>query len=439
METEASIATKQYLTQSIAEGLVNRGWSEALAWYTAFGVVLVAFMLLVGLLVWVQKTYIRRLFAKVTSKTKFQWDDLLAKHGFFTWLANVGIAVIFILLSQVFFGALEFGGIPLGKMILTVCNLYFIITLLFLMDSALNALMGFYARLPVSKDIEIKGFIQAVKLIILLIGIIFILSTVLGKSPVFFLSGVGAITAILLLIFKDAILGLVAGIQISVNRTLRVGDWIEMAAHGADGDVIDISLTTVKIQNWDKTITSIPTYDLISKSFKNWRGMQESGGRRIKRSIMIDLNTIRFADKEMLESFRSISLIQEYVDAKLKEIEKFNADAGIQDYPRNGRSLTNVGTFRAYCIAYLKANPKIHHENMTFLIRQLAPTSKGLPIEIYVFTNDTNWVNYEGIQADIFDHLFAILPEFKLAAFQEASGRDLREAIAQIQSAKEKA
>lgn len=434
---ETLVESKTYLTQSIAEGLVNRGWSEALAWYTAFGVALVAFLLIVGSLVWIRKTYIRKAFAKLTAKTKVQWDDLLAKYGFFTWLANIGIAVLFILLSKVFFGTLQFGGIPFGKLILTLCNLYFIVTLLFLIDSALNALMGFYARLPVSKDIEIKGFVQALKLIILLIGIIFILSTILGKSPVFFLSGVGAITAILLLIFKDAILGLVAGIQISVNRTVRVGDWIEMPVHGADGDVIDISLTTVKIQNFDKTITSIPTYDLISRSFKNWRGMQESGGRRIKRSIMIDLNSIRFADKEMLESFRSISLIREYVDAKLQEIEKFNGDAGILDYPRNGRALTNVGTFRAYCIAYLKANPKIHHEKMTFLIRQLAPTSKGLPIEIYVFTNDTNWVNYEGIQADIFDHLFAILPEFKLAAFQEASGMDLREAITQIQLKKE--
>ena len=423
------VASKQYLTQSIAEGLVNRGVSEGLSWYLAFGMTLLAFVLIVGLLVWIRKTYIRRVFAKVTSKTKFEWDDLLAKYGFFTWVANIGIAVLFILLSQVLFGALEFGGIPLGKLITNVCNLYFIVTLLFLIDSALNALMGFYARLPVSKDIEIKGFVQAVKLIILLIGIIFMLSTILGKSPVFFLSGVGAITAILLLIFKDAILGLVAGIQISVNRTVRVGDWIEMAAHGADGDVIDISLTTVKIQNWDKTITSIPTYDLISKSFKNWRGMQDSGGRRIKRSIMLDLNTIRFADKEMLQSFRSISLIRDYVEQKLVEIETFNADAGITDHPKNGRALTNVGTFRAYCVAYLKANPKIHHEKMTFLIRQLAPTSKGLPIEIYVFTNDINWVNYEGIQADIFDHLFAILPEFGLAAFQEASGRDLRAAL----------
>ncbi len=422
---ESALVSKPYLTQSIAETLVGRGWGESMAWYLAFGLTLLAFVTIVVGLIYIRRSYIRRVFAKVTAKTKFKWDDLLAQHGVFTWVANLVISVVFILLSQVFFGSMQFSGIPIGKLISTFCNLYFIITLLFLVDSGLNALMGFYSKLPVSKDIEIKGFVQAIKLIILLIGSIFILSLILGKSPVFFLSGVGALTAVLLLIFKDAILGLVAGIQISVNRTLRVGDWIEMAAHGADGDVIDISLTTVKIQNWDKTITSIPTYDLISKSFKNWRGMQDSGGRRIKRSIMIDLNTIRFADQTMLESFRSISLIQGYLDQKLEDIESFNRNNEIKDHPKNGRALTNVGTFRAYCIAYLKANPKIH-ENMTFLVRQLSPTSKGLPIEIYVFSNDTNWGNYEAIQADIFDHLFAILPEFQLAAFQEASGVDVR-------------
>jgi len=422
---ELTVVAKPYLTQSIAEALIARDWSSVFAWYTAFGITLLVFLSIVFSLIYVRKTYLRGLFQSITAKTRFKWDDELAKHGFLTWSANVVISVLFILLSQFFFGNMQYGGFPVGRFISTLCNLYFIGTLLFLIDSGLNALMGFYSKLRVSRDIEIKGFVQAIKLINFLVGFIFILSLVLGKSPVFFLSGVGALTAVLLLVFKDAILGLVAGIQISANRTVRVGDWIEMPTHGADGDVIDISLTTVKIQNWDKTITSIPTYDLISKSFKNWRGMQESGGRRIKRSIMIDLNTIRFADKALLESFRSISLIREYVEQKLTEIDGFNAENGITDHPKNGRALTNVGTFRAYCVAYLKANPKIH-DKMTFLVRQLAPTSKGLPIEIYVFSNDTNWGNYEAIQADIFDHLIAILPEFDLAAFQETSGMDLR-------------
>ena len=251
------------------------------------------------------------------------------------------------------------------------------------------------------------------------------LSVLLDRSPVLLLSGLGALTAVLLLIFKDAILGFVAGIHISANRLVRVGDWIEMPTHQADGDVIDISLTTVKVQNWDKTITTIPSYDLVSRPFKNWRGMQDSGGRRIKRAIMIDISTIRFADAAMIESFCGISLIKGYVEDKLAEIDAFNKEHGITDHPRNGRALTNIGTFRAYCVAYLRAHPKIH-DKMTFLVRQLAPTPKGLPLEIYVFTTDTAWVAYEGIQADVFDHLFAILPAFGLAAFQDATGLDLR-------------
>jgi len=423
---DESITPKpEYLTQSIAEALVQHGWGSLLAWYSAFAITLTVFAAIVIGLIYVRKTYFRGLFQKITGATKFKWDDLLAQHGCFTWAANIAISVFFILLSQVFFGEMQYGGFPLGSIISTACHIYFIVTLLFFIDSGLNALMTFYAKLPVAKTVDIKSFVQAIKLVTYLVGFIFVLSAILDKSPVFFLSGIGALTAILLLIFKDAIMGLVAGIQISVNRTVRVGDWIEMPVHQADGDVIEISLTTVKIQNWDKTITSIPTYDLISKSFKNWRGMQESGGRRIKRSIMIDVHSIRFADQKMLESFRSITLIRDYVDQKLAEIGQFNAENGISDHPKNGRALTNIGTFRAYCVAYLKANPKIH-DRMTFLVRQLEPTSHGIPIEIYVFSNDTNWVNYEGIQADVFDHLFAILPEFGLAAYQEASGLDIR-------------
>ncbi|MEQ9825097.1 MAG: mechanosensitive ion channel domain-containing protein [Puniceicoccaceae bacterium] len=423
METEADL--KPFLTQTLAHALMDRGIGPALAWYSAFGMTLLVFLLIVFALVYVRKQYVQVLVQKLTAKTRFRWDDVLTRHGCFTWAVNLGISVAFILLSQVFFGNMNVGGVPLGQLITTVCNLYFIVTLLLLVDSLLNAGMGFYGLLPISKDIEIKGFVQAVKLVVFLVGAIFFLSVLLGKTPVYFLSGIGALTAVLLLIFKDAILGLVAGIQISVNRTVRVGDWIEMPAHGADGDVTDISLTTVKIQNWDKTITSIPTYDLIQKSFKNWRGMREVGGRRIKRSLMIDLSTVRFADREMIDHFRSITLIRDYVDQKIAEIDAFNKENGIMDFPRNGRSLTNIGTFRAYCVAYLKANPQIH-DKLTFLVRQLAPTSKGLPIEIYVFSKDTNWVNYEAIQSDIFDHLFAILPEFRLAAFQEASGLDVR-------------
>jgi miniconductance mechanosensitive channel len=236
-------------------------------------------------------------------------------------------------------------------------------------------------------------------------------------------------TAVLLLIFKDAILGLVAGIQLTANKMIAVGDWIEMPKYGADGDVLDLTLTTVKVQNWDKTITTIPTYALISDAFKNWRGMQESGGRRIKRSIAIDMNSIKFCDEEMLERFRKIQYISEHIERKRKELQEHNRLLKVDDSSlANGRRLTNVGTFRAYIQAYLKNHPAIH-QNMTFLVRQLAPSDHGLPIEIYVFSSDTAWVTYEAIQADIFDHLLAVLPEFDLRVFQSPAGHDFQQLV----------
>ena len=230
------------------------------------------------------------------------------------------------------------------------------------------------------------------------------------------------------MIFKDAILGLVAGFQLSVNNMVMVGDWVEMPARGADGDVIDVSLTTVKVQNWDKTITTIPTYALISDSFKNWRGMSQSGGRRIKRAIHIDLGAIQFADEQLLNHFRRIRRLRPYLESRLADIRKYNDDVG-EDLAEliNGRRLTNIGTFRAYCLAYLRDHPKVH-KNMTLLVRQRAPREHGLPIEIYVFTNDTAWARYEDIQADIFDHFLSVLPEFKLRAYQSPTGADLEKA-----------
>lgn len=307
---------------------------------------------------------------------------------------------------------------------------YLIIIALFVIDGVLNFARSIWDQLPVGKRFPAKSFIQAAKLVINLVGCIFILSALLGKSPLVFFSGLGAVTAILLLIFKDAILGLVAGFQLSVNNMVMVGDWIEMPGPGADGEVVDVSLTTVKVQNWDKTITTIPTYSLISDSFKNWRGMSESGGRRIKRSLNIDLRTIQFADESLLKRFKGIRILSPYLEQKLSDIQQHNDDVG-DDLSEliNGRRLTNVGTFRAYCLAYLRNHPKIHTSGMTLLVRQLAPNEKGLPIELYAFANDTAWANYEDIQGDIFDHLLSILSEFQLSAFQEPSGADVEKAL----------
>jgi miniconductance mechanosensitive channel len=259
--------------------------------------------------------------------------------------------------------------------------------------------------------------------------LVLVLSTLLDKSPIYLLSGLGALTAVLLLVFRDAILGFVAGIMISVNQLARIGDWIEMPKAGADGDVIDISLTTVKVQNWDKTITTIPAYDLISSSFKNWRGMSESGGRRIKRALPIDMRSVRFADEEMVERWSRMDLLRDYLDGKQREIEEENTARGTDlSVLGNGRRMTNLGTFRAYCIAYLRNHPRIH-QKMTFLVRQLAPTDRGMPLEIYVFTNDIRWAAYEAIQSDVFDHLLAVIEEFDLRVFQAPSGGDVQSAL----------
>lgn len=366
-------------------------------------------------------------FIKDSSST--EWDDELIKHGVIVRCSHLVPAAVVHFLSPIIFK----GYAQVIAASQAIVNTYLIIIVLLIIDSSLNLLREIWDKLPIGKRFPSKSFVQAAKLVINLIGCIFVLSALLGKSPIVFFSGLGAITAILLLIFKDAILGLVAGFQLSVNNMVMVGDWIEMPGRGADGDVIDVSLTTVKVQNWDKTITTIPTYALISDSFKNWRGMHKSGGRRIKRSINIDLRSIQFADEELLERFKHIRVLEPYLKEKLSDIQKHNenVDNDLSELI-NGRRLTNVGTFRAYCLAYLRNHPKIHAKGMTLLVRQLEPTQTGLPIQLYAFTNDTKWANYEDIQADLFDHLFSILPEFKLRAFQNPSGSDLDSILGKI-------
>lgn len=359
-------------------------------------------------------------------KSNVKWDDQLAENRVLMRFSHIIPATIISIFAPTFFETHP----PIIGFCQVVVNTYLIVITLFIIDGALNFFRAIWDQLPLGKRFPAKGFVQAAKLIINLVGCIFILSAILGKSPLVFFSGLGAVTAILLLIFKDAILGLVAGFQLSVNNMVMVDDWIEMPGRGADGAVIDVSLTTVKVQNWDKTITTIPTYALISDSFKNWRGMSESGGRRIKRSLSIDLRTIQFADETLLERFKAIRILRPYLEEKLEDIQKYNAD--VEDNLSeliNGRRLTNVGTFRAYCVAYLKNHPKIHQSGMTLLVRQLAPTQTGLPIELYAFANDTAWANFEDIQGDIFDHLFSILPEFQLSAFQQPSGADVEKAL----------
>lgn len=286
-----------------------------------------------------------------------------------------------------------------------------------------------YERLPRSKNRPIKGFIQVLKILVLCGAAIIMISVLIDQSPLLLLSGLGAVTAVLLLVFKDTILSLVASVQLTTNDMLRVGDWIEMPSMQADGDVIDISLHTVKVQNFDKTITTIPTHKLVSDAYRNWRGMSESGGRRIKRALTIDQNSVRFMNDAEVAALKRFRVLRDYLEKKKQEIADWNESELAGEDAVNARRITNIGTLRAYIIGYLKSHPEINDKSFTLLVRQLPPGPEGLPIEIYCFTSTTNWGEYERIQADIFDHLLAILPEFDLKIFQEPSGADFQRAL----------
>lgn len=364
------------------------------------------------------------LLRKAAVRSPVKWDDLLMECRVMDRAAHLLPAVVLAFAAPLVLDA----DARLFGLLTRLNNVYFILVGFWAFDALLNAGMAIYQHSPGREHIPIRGIVQAVKLVALLFCLILTLSQLANRSPLFFISGLGALTAILLLIFKDSILGLVAGVQITTMDLVRRGDWIEMPKHGADGDVIDVSLTTVRVQNWDKTITTIPAYELVASSFRNWRGMSESGGRRICRAIPIDLNSIRFVDEELLRHLYGIRLLRPYLEQKVREIEEHNRQHISSEEIKvlaNGRRLTNIGTFRAYCIAYLRNHPAIH-QDMTFLVRQMEPTAEGLPLQIYVFVKDTRWAVYEAIQADIFDHLLAVLPEFDLHSFQLPAGRDLR-------------
>ena len=309
-------------------------------------------------------------------------------------------------------------------LITVITDQWIIIFLLLVLFTVLDILQDFSDRRAKAAHFPLRGLLQTVKLIASMLTGILSVSLLMDKSPLILLSGLGALSAVLILVFKDAILGLVAGIQLSANNMLAVGDWLEMPKYGADGDVVDIALTTVKVKNWDKTITTIPTYALISDSFKNWRGMSDSGGRRIKRSVRIEMSSVRFLTVEELELLKKADLLSDYLVDKINYIEGINKNTDMS-VMLNGRRLTNIGTFRHYLVSLLKHHPQIHN-NMTLMVRQLESTSEGLPVEIYAFTNTTNWEEYENIQSDIFDHILAVLPAFSLRAHESPTGHDIR-------------
>ena len=410
------------ILELLQEWLLGHGVSEALTFYVARTFAVVAVLLLSAAANFVAKRYIVTGLTYAISRTKSRWDDSVLRQTTLKRLARLAPALVIYLLTPHALEGLDWA----ISFIRSAVLIYMIIILMLALDSLLSAAEDIYQNYRASKQVPIKGIIQVLKLIVYFLAAILVISILLNKTPVFLLSGIGALAAVMMLVFRDAILGFVAGIQLAANKMVSVGDWIEMPKYGADGDVLEVALTTVKVQNWDKTITTIPTYALISDSFKNWRGMSDSGGRRIKRAVNFDMSSIRFCDEEMLARYEKIQYIAEYIQQKKDELEAFNQSINVDNASlANGRRMTNIGTFRAYVVAYLRHHPMIN-QDMTFLIRQLQPSQYGLPIEIYVFSKDQVWANYEAIQADIFDHILAVVPEFDLRVYQNPTGADFR-------------
>lgn len=359
--------------------------------------------------------------SRLAGRTSQQWDDMILEHGVLDRLVQGVPALV------VYFGIAHVPGLgdSLSQIVANVAMAWLALAVTLAAGALLSAGSAIYETWPIARDRPIKGFVQVAQIVVYILGAVFVISALMARSPVVLLTGFGAMTAILLLVFRDTILSLVASIQLTTLDMVRVGDWIEMPQYDADGDVVDIALHTIRVQNWDKTITTIPTHKLISESFRNWRGMQDSGGRRIKRSIHIDASSVRFLSDDEVERFTRFALLRDYIQRKRGELAAYNAALEEPETANvNLRRLTNLGTFRAYLWNYLRNHPQIHH-GMTLLVRQLQPGEKGIPIEIYCFTSTTEWAAYEGIQADIFDHVLAQCGEFGLSVFQAPSGTDV--------------
>ncbi len=359
------------------------------------------------------------------------WQQAITQYKLFQRVALLLQGVIISIQATLWLQS----GSQTQAVIVTAAQVWILAFTLLSLFSLLDTLLALLRQSPIANQLPLRGIFQGLKLVAAILIGIMIVSLLMGKSPLLLLSGLGAMTAVLMLVFKDPILGLVAGIQLSANDMLKIGDWLEMPKYGADGAVTDIGLTTVKVRNWDNTVTTIPTYALISDSFKNWRSMSESGGRRIKRSLNIDTGSVHFLSEEEQRRLQRNPLLHSYLNVKTQELSQHNQEIAVDlASPLNGRRLTNLGTLRAYLEAYLRAHPRIH-QNMTLMVRQLAPTPEGLPLEIYAFTNTTVWAEYESIQADIIDHILAVIDEFGLRVHQTPTGNDLRGMLQQSANA----
>ncbi len=422
--------------------MIDRFNSSLVEWFNSLGLNtdtslvlkeifwILAIFILAIISFYVTRYFIIKAVHMFVKRTKTLWDDILAEKRVFVKLAYLAPAITINFLTSYTLSDYAL----VNRIIQIITAIYMVIIFVSVVSAVLNALHQIYSNYEVSREKPIKGYIQVAKIIAYIIAGVIIITVLIGDRNLGWIAGFGAFSAVLMLVFKDPILGFVGGIQLTANNMVRIGDWIEMPKYGADGTVIDISLTTVKVQNWNRTITTIPTYTLVTDYFKNWRGMEESGGRRIMRSINIDMNSIGFCTPEMLERFKKIEYVSEYVEKTEKQLKEYNNSKNIDnDILVNGRRQTNIGVFRAYLKGYLRNHPRVHND-MTFLVRQLQPGPEGIPMEVYVFSRDQEWAKYEDLQADIFDHILAVIPEFDLRVFQQPTGRDFASLNKQIES-----
>lgn len=408
--------------------LIQTGVSSDWVIYLRLVIFLAMLFLVSAIAFFITRKIIIRYIYKWVKKSAIEWDDLLADRNVLHNFAHIVPAIIVRLTTPTIFGDFAF----LIPLVIKITDVYLIIVAMMIVLAFLKVGEIVLSSLPSFRNKPLTSYFQLIRIIIYITTAISALSVILGKSPVYFISAFGAMTAIVLLVFKDTILGLVASVQISSNDMVRVGDWVEMPKFNADGDVIAINLNTVKVQNWDKTITTIPTYYFITDSFKNWRGMVQSGGRRIKRALYVNAQTIRFVDADMREQYKKYHLIAGFIEDRQHEIDTYNQSNNIDTSVLiNGRRMTNIGVFRKYTELYLQKHPQIR-KDMTILVRQLATETSGIPLEIYCFTSTTAWSEYEAIQSDIFDHLFSAAPHFGLEVFQQPSGTDITRAIHQL-------
>lgn len=411
----------EQIVERINEGLLALGFSQSQADDSDQIVVLFLIVAIAFLGDVVCRHIVLKLISRLVKQTKATWDDVVFDRKVMIYISHLVPPVliyIFIPIAISDGATLDF----LQRM----CMIYIIAVFLRFISVFMAAVYHVYSERDKFRDRPLKGLLQTAQIITFFIGGICIISILINRSPVVLLTGIGASAAILILVFKDSIMGFLSGIQLSANNMLMVGDWIAMPKYGADGTVIEVTLTTVKVRNWDNTITTIPPYALVSDSFQNWRGMRESGGRRVKRSINIDMNSVRFCTPKMLNKYRKIGLLKAYIDEKEQVVEAYNKEHGIDNSILvNGRRQTNLGVFRAYLTNYLRSLPDVNQDLMC-MVRQLQPTEQGIPLELYFFSSIKDWVPYEGIQADVFDHVLAIITEFDLRVFQNPTGADFR-------------